>query len=160
LGTGFYSLHSRRHPEAMGAEEVDAWLSYLANERQPWRSTPRNRAQRGGFIYIGIPWAATWVTAISKTSKGRRLPVVFSHEEAIARYIGASAMELINWLLALCRLRLASNGAVRLRVQRMSDLLEQLFGLWREAKGEKWRRTLLRILCWSPANTIDLALGV
>lgn len=30
----FIRFHDKRHPESMGAEEVNAWLSHLANNRK------------------------------------------------------------------------------------------------------------------------------
>tara|TARA_R110000824_G_scaffold102357_4_gene242769 strand:- start:7515 stop:8501 length:987 start_codon:yes stop_codon:yes gene_type:complete len=154
----FIRFHSRRHPEAMGAEEVDAWLSYLANERNVAINTQKTALNAVVYLYRQFLGRDLGDLQFSKTSKGRRLPVVFSHEEAM-QVIGAmhGAHQLVASLMYGSGLRVME--AVRLRVQDV-DFAEQCLFV-REAKGEKWRRTLLPHSLLEPLRTqIDLALAL
>ena len=57
----FILFHGKRHPETMGAEEVTAFLSHLATERDCAASTQNQALNAILFLYrhvleIGLPW--------------------------------------------------------------------------------------------------------
>ncbi|PKM04307.1 MAG: recombinase XerD [Gammaproteobacteria bacterium HGW-Gammaproteobacteria-6] len=154
----FIRFHERRHPEAMGAEEVDAWLSYLANKRQVSVNTQKTALNAVVYLYKQFLGIELGDLQFSRTSKGRRLPVVFSHAEAM-QVIAAmkGTHQLVAGLMYGSGLRVME--AVRLRVQDV-DFSEQCLFV-REAKGEKWRRTLLPRSLLAPLRSqIDLALAL
>lgn len=130
----FIRFHERRHPEAMGAEEVDAWLSYLANTRQVSVNTQKTALNAVVYLYKQFLGIELGDLQFSRTSKGRRLPVVFSHAEAM-QVIAAmkGTHQLVAGLMYGSGLRVME--AVRLRVQDV-DFSEQCLFV-REAKGEK-----------------------
>ena len=137
----FIRFHGRRHPEQMGAEEVDAWLSYLANERQVAINTQKTALNAVVYLYRQFLGRELGDLQFSKTNKGRRLPVVFSHEEA---------MQVIN----------AMHGAHQLVASLMYGSGLRVMEV-RESKGEKWRRTLLPQSLIEPLRSqIDFALAL
>ncbi|WP_244506087.1 integron integrase [Microbulbifer marinus] len=93
-----------------------------------------------------------------RTSKGRRLPVVFTHEEAMSVIANMRGHhKLLASLMYGAGLRVME--AVRLRVQDVDFGHRCIFV--REAKGDKWRRTLLPKSLVAPLQAqIDLALAV
>src|SRR5262245_5714098 len=57
----FILFHDKRHPASMGAAEVEAFLSYLANERNVSASTHQQALAALLFLYkqvldIDLPW--------------------------------------------------------------------------------------------------------
>lgn len=154
----FIRFHKRRHPEAMGAMEVDAWLSYLANQRHVAINTQKTALNAVVYLYRQFLERDLGELQFNKTNKGRRLPVVFSHEEAMQVIDAMSgAHKLVASLMYGSGLRVME--AVRLRVQDV-DFSEQCLFV-REAKGEKWRRTLLPHALLAPLRAqIDMALAL
>lgn len=136
----FIRFNKLRHPEEMGASEVDGWLSYLANQRNVAVNTQKTALNAVVFLYSQFLGRDLGVLHFRRTSKGRRLPVVFSHDEAM------QVLELMQGTHQLLAALMYGSGlrvmeAVRLRVQDV-DLSEPCLFV-RETKGEKWRRTLL-----------------
>lgn len=136
----FIRYHKRKHPEQMGVAEVNEWLSYLANQRHVAINTQKTALNAVVFLYKQFLQRDLNNIQFSNANKGRRLPVVFSHEEAIqvlAHLRGAH--KVITSLMYGAGLRVME--AVRLRVQDVDFANDCLF--IRESKGDKWRRTLL-----------------
>ena len=57
----FIRFHGLRHPESMGRNEVEAFLTHLASERQVAASTHRQAPSALLFLYrevlrIDLPW--------------------------------------------------------------------------------------------------------
>lgn len=78
----YIRYHNKTHPEQMGAPQVEAFLTYLANERNISASTQNTALSALLFLYRHVleqdlPWLDTFVRA--KTTK--RLPVVLSVPE-------------------------------------------------------------------------------
>jgi len=78
----FIFFHGRRHPGEMGGLEVEAFLSWLANERNVAVSTHRQALSALLFLYqkvlgLNLPW----MEAIGRPHREPRLPVVLSVEE-------------------------------------------------------------------------------
>ena len=78
----FIFFHGRRHPAGMGGPEVEAFLSWLANERNVAVSTHRQALSALLFLYqkvLGL--ALPWMESIGRPRREPRLPVVLSVEE-------------------------------------------------------------------------------
>jgi integrase len=81
----FILFHGKRHPESMGAAEVEAFLTYLATERGVAASTQNLTKSALLFLYkevlgIKLPWLDGIVTARHRD----RLPVVLTSTEVRA----------------------------------------------------------------------------
>lgn len=152
----FIRFHNMRRPEEMGKAEVDAWLGYLAAQRNVSINTQKTALNAVVFLYRQFLGIDLGKLNFDRTNKGRRLPVVFTHDEAMA-VIGhlEGHHRLLASLMYGTGLRVME--AVRLRVQDVDFGNKCLFV--REAKGDKWRRTLLPGVLTEPLQTqIDLAL--
>ena len=136
----FIRFHNKRHPESMGAMEVNAWLSHLANNRNVAVNTQKTALNAVVFMYHQFLGRALGDLQFTNTSRGRKLPTVFSHEEAMSVLSHMHGThKLVASLMYGSGLRVME--AVRLRVQDV-DFSEPCLFL-RETKGDKWRRTIL-----------------
>jgi site-specific recombinase XerD len=75
----YIRFHQLRHPKDMGAVEVAAFLSYLANEKGVSASTHKQALAALLFLYkhvlrIDLPW----LTEIGTPRGSHRLPIVLS----------------------------------------------------------------------------------
>lgn len=154
----FIRFNGRRHPEEMGAPEIDAWLSHLANNRSIAINTQKSALNAIVFLYKQFLQKELPPLNFDRTNKPKTLPTVFTHEEAMA---------VINRLEGECRLvvsLLYGSGlrvmeATRLRVQDI-DFAQHCL-IVREAKGNKWRRTILPQSLVDPLKAqVDKALAV
>jgi integron integrase len=154
----FIRFHDKRHPESMGAEEVNAWLSHLANSRNVAVNTQKTALNAVVFMYHQFLGKELGNLQFINTSRGRKLPTVFSHEEAMAVLSNMQGTHrLIASLMYGSGLRVME--AARLRVQDVDFSEPCLFV--REAKGDKWRRTILPVsLCDSLKNQVEFALAL
>jgi len=80
----FILFHGKRHPQDMGAAEVEAFLTHLAVEGSVSASTQNQALSALLFLYrevlgIDLPWMVTMVRA----KKPQRLPVVLSRAEVV-----------------------------------------------------------------------------
>ncbi len=137
----FIRYHGRRHPVCLGAPEVDAFLSYLATDRNVSASTQSQAKSAILFLYrdvlgMQLPWMDNIVAA--KTS--RRLPVVLTPAEVRA-LLGelSGTMGLVAALLYGTGLRLLEG--LRLRVKDVELTRREL--VVRNGKGAKDRVTVL-----------------
>ena len=154
----FIRFHQMRRPEEMGNVEIDEWLGHLANRRAVAINTQKTALNAVVFLYKQFLNRDPGDLMFEKTSKGRRLPVVFTHEEAMA-VIGnlQGHHRLAASLMYGSGLRVME--AVRLRVQDIDFGHQCLF--IRESKGEKWRRTLLPKSLLQPLKAqVDIALAL
>lgn len=136
----FIRFHNKRHPESMGAMEVNAWLSHLANNRNVAVNTQKTALNAVVFMYHQFLGKELGDLQFTNTSRGRKLPTVFSHEEAMSVLSHMHGThKLVASLMYGSGLRVME--AVRLRVQDV-DFSEPCLFL-RETKGDKWRRTIL-----------------
>lgn len=137
----FILFHDKRHPVDMGAEEVGAFLTYLATDRQVSSSTQNQAKAALLFLYqkvlnIELPWLDKVITA--KPSK--RLPVVLTPTEVRRLLDGTSGtMNLIVSLLYGTGMRLLEG--LRLRVKDVEFTRREI--IIREGKGNKDRVTML-----------------
>ncbi|RYF67002.1 MAG: integron integrase, partial [Comamonadaceae bacterium] len=78
----FVRFHGIRHPKEMGGAEVEAFLAWLAGERQVSASTHRQALSALVFLYAKVlQHQLPWLAEIGKPRVQRRLPVVLTKEE-------------------------------------------------------------------------------
>lgn len=139
----YIRFHQLRHPKDLGAPEVEAFLSFLANEKQVSPSTHRQALSAILFMYkfvlaIDLPW----LKEIGQPKVSRRLPVVLSVDEirAIFSHLAGEHL-LLAQLLYGTGMRI--NEALQLRVKDI-DFLHQTI-IVRAGKGNKDRALMLPI---------------
>ena len=137
----FIIFHNKRHPREMGAEEVQAYISYLANERRMAASTQNQALSAIVFLYkYVIQKEIVLPSEILRPGRPAHLPTVLSHEEArsvISKMKGTP--KLIVQLLYGSSLRITE--CLRLRVKNLDFANHQV--IVRDGKGEKDRATVL-----------------
>ncbi|MSQ59883.1 MAG: integron integrase [Betaproteobacteria bacterium] len=143
----FVLFHNKRHPRDLGAVEVEAFLTYLADKRRVSASTQNQAKSALLFLYrevldVELPW----LDGVTSAKKSQRLPVVLTPAEVsslLGRLRGSPA--LIVKLLYGTGLRIME--ALRLRVKDLD--FERLEILVRDGKGAKDRVTMM------PANLAE-----
>jgi integron integrase len=141
----FILYHGKRHPNEMGAAEVEQFLTYLATSRNVASSTQNQALSALLFLYrevlqIELPW----VGEFSRSKVPRRLPVVLTRAEVKA-LLAHAALDapapygLILQLLYGTGMRLME--AVRLRVKDLELSRREI--VVRDGKGGKDRVTML-----------------
>lgn len=78
----FILFHDKRHPLEMGADEVGAFLSHLANKRNVTASTQNQALSALLFLYrhvldVDLPLLEN----VERARRSRRMPVVLTREE-------------------------------------------------------------------------------
>ncbi len=136
-----------RHPAEMGAPEAQAFLSWLATERNVAAATQNQALSAILFLYkqvlgVELPWLAGMVRA----KRPVRLPVVLSEAEVrglLAQLTG------VKWLMAslLYGAGLRQAECLRLRIKDVDFAYRQV--VVRGGKGGKDRVTML------PENTVQ-----
>jgi site-specific recombinase XerD len=79
----FIRFHKRKHPESMGPEEVDAWLSHLASNRNVAINTQKTALNAVVFLYKQFLKRELGEIQFINANRGRQLPTVFTHDEAM-----------------------------------------------------------------------------
>lgn len=137
----FILFHGKRHPQEMGALEVEAFLSHLAVERQVSAST-QNQA-KAAILYLYkqvLGMDLPWLDDVVQAKTPRRLPVVLTPSEVrdlLMHMHGTSG--LIAQLLYGTGMRLMEG--LRLRVKDVEFARREI--VIREGKGNKDRVTVL-----------------
>jgi len=138
----FVVFHGKRHPEQLGAVEVQAFLTHLAVERTVSSSTQNQAKAALLFLYrevlgLRLPWLDDFVGA----RLSRRLPVVLTPAEVrrLLAELSGGPLGLVVSLLYGTGLRLLE--ALRLRVKDVE--FEQRAIVVRDGKGAKDRVTVL-----------------
>ena len=137
----FVRFHGLRHPAELGAAEVEAFLSWLATDRQVSVSTHQQALSALIFLYQKVlGQSVPWLQQIGRPQRPPRLPVVLSHDE-VARLLAALPDEhrLFAQLLYGTGLRLLE--ALRLRVKDIDFTRRAI--VVREGKGGKDRVVML-----------------
>ena len=137
----FIIFHNKRHPREMGAEEVQAFITYLANERRVAASTQNQALSAIVFLYRYVLQKEIILpTDILRPGRPERLPTVLSHPEAMA-VIGKmkGTPKLIAQLLYGSGLRITE--CLRLRIKDIDFSNHQV--IVRDGKGENDRATIL-----------------
>lgn len=154
----FIRFHNKRHPESMGPVEVNQWLSHLANNRNVAVNTQKTALNAVVFMYHQFLGKELGELQFAQTSRGRRLPTVFTHDEAMSVLAHMQGTHrLVASLMYGSGLRVME--AARLRVQDVEFSEPCLFV--RETKGDKWRRTILpSSVCEALKTQIEFALAL
>jgi integron integrase len=139
----FILFHGKRHPRDMGKQELEAFLSHLANERNVAASTQNQALSAILFLYkdvlkVDLPWLGDF----DRVQRPSKLPVVFTREEA-QRVIAAvkPGVRLMVQLMYGCGLRVLE--VCRLRIKDVDFGYLQI--LVRDGKGAKDRITVLPV---------------
>ena len=137
----FILFHQKRHPKDMGADEVQTYITYLANERNIAASTQNQALSAIVFLYkYVLQKEMIFPSDIIRPGRPERLPTVLSHAEAMS-VIGhlSGVPQLIAKLLYGSGLRIME--CMRLRVKDLDFENHQL--IVRAGKGENDRATIL-----------------
>jgi site-specific recombinase XerD len=77
----YICFHRKRHPEALGEAEVQAYLSHLALEKQVAASTQNVALSALLFLYTQVLGRELGTIDAVRAKRPKRLPTVFSHDE-------------------------------------------------------------------------------
>ena len=137
----FILYHGKRHPQDMGAAEVQAFLSHLAVDRQVAASTQNQAKAALLYLYrqvLGID--LPWLDEVVQAKRPRRLPVVLTPTEVRELLLHMDGTTgLVAQLLYGTGMRLME--ALRLRAKDVEFARREV--LVREGKGNKDRVTVL-----------------
>ena len=140
--------HGKRHPEAMGAPEVEAYLNHLAVYRKVSSSTQNQSLAALLFLYrhvLGIE--LPWLNNLTRAKPAKRLPVVLSRDE-MNRLLGLleGTTQLMAKLLYGTGLRISELHQLRIK-----DIdFERCEIIVRAGKGNKDRHTLMPLSLVEP----------
>jgi site-specific recombinase XerD len=85
----YIHYHGLRHPAELSGAEVEAFLSWLASERQVAPATHKQALSALLFLYQKVlGQRVPWMDEIGRPQRQARLPVVLSHEE-VSRVLAA-----------------------------------------------------------------------
>jgi integron integrase len=137
----FILFHGKRHPQDMGAAEVEAFLSHLAVDRQVSGSTQNQAKAALLYLYkqvLGVDMP--WLNEVVQAQRPRRLPVVLTPSEVRELMLHVEGIAgLVAQLLYGTGMRLLE--ALRLRVKDVEFARREI--TVREGKGNKDRVTVL-----------------
>lgn len=137
----FILFHGKRHPQDMGAAEVEAFLTHLAVDRHVSASTQNQAKAAILYLYkqvLGIELA--WLDEVVQAKTPRRLPVVLTPAEVRSLLLHMHGTTgLIAQLLYGTGMRVLEG--LRLRVKDVEFARREI--VIREGKGNKDRITVL-----------------
>jgi integron integrase len=137
----FIFFHNKKHPSAMGPEEVNAFLSHLATDRNVSASTQNQALGAILFLYRDVlEEPLPWLKDIIRAVRPARLPVVLTADEV------RDVLHRMNGVPHLAALLLYGAGlrlmeCLRLRIKDIDFDRSQL--LIRSPKGNRERMTML-----------------
>ncbi len=136
----FIRFHDKRHPEAMGADEINGYLSFLATRYGCSPATQRVVLNALVYLYRKFLDRELEPLLFEHAKQKRRLPVVLSHAEVmrIMEHLGGVHRVMVE-LLYGAGLRL--NEMLSLRVKDVDFEMNTI--TVRSGKGDKDRTTLL-----------------
>ncbi|MFP5304807.1 MAG: integron integrase [Gammaproteobacteria bacterium] len=137
----FILFHGKQHPAAMGAAQVEAFLSHLAVDRNVAASTQNQALAAILFLYRDVLGSELpWLTDVTRAKRPRRLPTVLTRrevEQLLPQVSGTPGL--------ICRLLYGTGmrviECVRLRVKDVD--LDRREIVVRDGKGAKDRVTVL-----------------
>ncbi|WP_062058719.1 integron integrase [Cellvibrio sp. OA-2007] len=136
----FIRFHNLRHPDTMGEAELEVFLSHLAVNLNSAINTQRTALNALMFFYNKFCERQIEGLSPVRATKHRRIPVVFSHDEALRVINGLEQpYKLAAQLMYGAGLRVSE--CLRLRVKDVDFSGNQL--IVRAGKGGKDRRTIL-----------------
>jgi integron integrase len=137
----YIMFHGKTHPASLGAAEVSAFVSWLAEHRQVSASTQNQALSAVLFLYRNVlTIELEGLPPIVRARAPERLPVVLSRDE-VRRLLGQvpGTMHLVVTLLYGAGLRLQE--CLELRIKDLDFDREQI--VVRQGKGQKDRVTVL-----------------
>lgn len=144
-------FHGKKHPSAMGAAEINAFLTHLAVERNVSASTQTQALCAILFLYREVLGEEVpWLSELERVARKEHVPVVLTRDE-VRRLLGElqGVPQLVARLLYGTGMRLLEG--LRLRVKDMD--FETGDVTVRSGKGNKDRTTMLpRVLCAALRN--------
>lgn len=147
----FILFHGKRHPNEMGEEEINAFLSSLATKEKVSASTQTQALSALLFLYrVVLLKSFPEIDNLIRAKKPKRLPVVLTREEVrtvLRSTVGSTG--LIARLLYGSGLRLME--ALRLRVKDIDIARGSI--VVRDGKGQKDRVTMLPKAVCQPLAT-------
>jgi integron integrase len=137
----YYEFHGRRHPAALGAEHVTAFLTDLAVQRRVAASTQNQAMAALVFLYREVLGRdLPWLAGIVRARTPARLPAVLGRQEVQALFDALTgAPRIAAHLLYGAGLRVME--CCRLRVKDLDFARDQI--TVRSGKGGKDRTTVL-----------------
>jgi len=137
----FICHFGKRHPNEMGASEVEVFLTWLAVEGKVAASTQNQAKSALLFLYREVLGAdLPWLENVEQAKTPKRLPVVLTQAEVQTLLSGLSGTHwLVASLLYGAGMRLME--ALRLRVKDVELSRKEI--LIRDGKGAKDRVTML-----------------
>jgi integron integrase len=79
----FILFHQKRHPDQMGAPEVQAFISHLATEKNVSASTQNQALSAILYLYREVLHKPIEPILLSSAKRPERLPTVLTHKEAL-----------------------------------------------------------------------------
>jgi len=134
-------FHNKRHPNELGAPEVEAFLTYLAVDGNVAASTQNQARSALLFLYKEVlGQQLPWLDNVEQAQKPRRLPTVLDNDEVRALL---GQLQGVHWLAAslLYGSGLRLMECLRMRVKDVDLKRGEI--LVREGKGFKDRVTML-----------------
>ncbi len=137
----FILFHGKRHPQTMGATEVEAFLSHLAVDGEVAASTQNQALSALLFLYREVlQQDLPWMTQVVRAKRPARLPVVLTEREVLA------ILERMTDVYGLMARLLYGSGmrlmeCVRLRIKDVDFERHEI--VVRDGKGAKDRVTML-----------------
>jgi integron integrase len=147
----FIVHHGKRHPSAMGSDEIRQYLTYLATERHVSASTQNQALSALLFLYRQVLRVDPGpIDHVPHAQTPTRVPVVLSGDEVRAVLDQLSG---IPWLIAslLYGAGLRLQECLELRVKDIDFDRNQI--VVRRGKGQKDRRTMLPARVKAPLTT-------
>ena len=137
----FILFHGKRHPQEMGAKEVEAFLTHLAVEGRVAAATQNQALSALLFLYrellhINLPW----LDEVVRVKRPARLPVVLTREE-VQSVLGRTEGTYGLMLRLLYGTGMRLMECVRLRVKDVDFSRAEI--IVRDGKGAKDRVTML-----------------
>ena len=139
----FIFFHDKRHPREMGIREVEAFLTYLAADRDVAGSTQNQALSAILFLYKEVlEMELPWLENVTRAKKSKRLPVVMTPDET-RRVLDKldGHWSLLGRLLYGTGMRLMEG--IRLRVKDVEFTRREI--IVRSGKGDKDRVTMLPV---------------
>lgn len=137
----FILFHNKKHPAEMGEKEISEYLTFLAVKRKVAASTQNQALSAILFLYKHIlQREISWLDDVIKAKKPKKLPLVFTKEEAKKVLL---QLDGTKWIMAglLYGSGLRLMECIRLRVKDVDFNYKQI--KVRDGKGQKDRVTLL-----------------
>ncbi|NMH67033.1 integron integrase [Shewanella salipaludis] len=136
----YIRFHRLKHPDTMGAPEVTAFLSYLANRRHVAINTQKTALNALAYLYNKFLQRPLGELGFSHAQRHRRLPVVLSPGE-VSLILGQLSGRDRSIFSILYGSGLRITECLRLRIQDVD--FEHAAITVRDGKGNKDRQTVL-----------------